>query len=112
MGLNLKSKIGGKGGYTGFLFNNNIIIVVGSALLFTPIVLGAASRYTAQAGNRLWAYLLILSFLLFLLATFLGQNGILGAIATGAALGVLFNAILSTQFGGKLAQRLSTVGSG
>lgn len=108
----MSAKLTGKGGYTGFLFHNKIIIVVGSAILVTPVVLGFAAKYTQNAGSRLWAYLFILSFLLFLVATFIGKESWIGAVFTGAALGVLFNAIISTSFGNKLASKLNNVGSG
>lgn len=110
--LDLKNKVTGKNGFTGFLFQNNVIFIVGSAILITPLVLGFSAKYTAQAGNRLWAYLLIISFILFLVASFIGKDSLIGAIATGAALGVLFNAIISTSFGGKLVSRLNKTGSG
>ena len=94
--------------YKGFLFSDTTVIVA-SAIFVTPVVLGFSAKYTQKAGDKLWLYLIVIAFILFLVAGFV--SGIIRAIFLGASLGVFFNAIIATSFGSKLASRLNSIGS-
>lgn len=89
----------------GFLFSHSAITVY-SAIVATPIVLGAFSRFSITQ-IPVWMFLAILGFIAFLISSAL--HGVLQAVVTGVSLGIFINALFATNFGARLSARLGNL---